>query len=365
MNNQNNKRRVLVIGEAYINNLGDKFIQLGVMHLIRMRWPKSVTEGAPLSKYFKQAPASKPSKNIKLKLLIKNNFAFIILNARLVLWFFRFGFIQSVRNIKWRPDVVLITGGPMFDGYVLHTTAFVFWSTLFGCMFKLPVAVFGVANAAGVSKTHNRLLAFGLKFVKSLTLRTEASLRRHQRTIGTEARVAPCPAFLTSEIFPYQMAKQNLAILAPSSYKQYLFNMSFENGAVLTEDEYIDFYLNRCLMLQKQNLELLFTCSVSSQDLGIIQKIADKLKLSANLNVPIVIPDNCETLSALLAGSSLVVSGRLHMLIPAFSYGCQCEAFPYAAKLREFMDEVVNSGVDLATLKRQLVDGFNATADPL
>lgn len=365
MNNQNKKLRILVIGEAYTNNLGDKFIQLGVMHLIRMRWAKSIIEGAPFSKRLKQAQTFQPRKNSKLKLLISRNFALLYLNVALVHWVFQFGLGQALKNIKWRPDVVLITGGPMFDGYIFHTTAFVFWSTLFGGMFKLPVAVFGVANAQGVSKTHNRLLAFGLKFTKALTLRTDASLKRHQRTIGNEARVAPCPAFLTSEIFPYQMAKQNLAILAPSSYKQYLFNMSFENGAVLSENEYINFYVDHCLELHEQNLELLFTCSVSSQDLGIIQKIADKLKLSANLNVPISIPDNCETLSTLLAGSSLVVSGRLHMLIPAFSYGCQCEAFPYAAKLREFMDEVVNSGVDLATLKQQLVDGFNATADAL
>ncbi len=365
MNNQNNKPRILVIGEAYTDNLGDKFIQLGVMHLIRMRWTESVIEGAPLSQIFKQAQKCQPQKNRKLKLLINNNFAFIILNARLVVWVFQFGFGQALRNIKWRPDVVLITGGPMFDGYIFHTTAFVFWSTLFGGMFKLPVAVFGVANAERVSKTHKRLLVFGLKFVKTLTLRTDASLRRHQRTIGSEARVAPCPAFLTNEVFPYPIAKQNLAIVAPSSYKQYLFNMAFENGEVLTEDEYIDFYVDRCLALHKQNLKLLFTCSVSSQDSEIIQKIVDKLKLSANLSGPISIPDNCEALSALLAGSLMVISGRLHVLIPAFSYGCQCEAFPYAAKLREFMDEVVNSGVDLATLKRQLVDGFNATADAL
>lgn len=365
MNNQNNKPRVLVIGEAYTDNLGDKFIQSGVMYLIRMRWTESVIEGAPLSQIFKQAQKCQPQKNRKLKLLIKNNFAFIILNARLVAWVFQFGFGQALRNIKWRPDLVFITGGPMFDGYIFHTTAFVFWSTLFGGLFKLPVAVFGVANTQGVSKTHNRLLAFGLKFTKALTLRTDASLKRHQMSIGTEARVAPCPAFLTSEIFPYQIAKQNLAILAPSSYKQYLFNMSFENSAVLSENEYIDFYVNRCIELHEQNLELLFTCSVSSQDSEIIQKIVDKLKLSANLNVSISIPDNCEALSALLAGSLMVISGRLHVLIPAFSYGCQCEAFPYAAKLREFMDEVVNSGVDLAKLKQKLVDEFNITAAAL
>ena len=346
--------KILVIDEAFTENIGDKAIEFCMKNLLQYKF-----KNADISFQSYGGKYIPPRKN-ELKTTITSKYFFRkikkYLPRKLILrthWFFQNFEELTLKHLNITYDLVVIGGGPLIDGYWMYPFAFWLWI----CSIKTKkIILLGMGYGYGLSVFDKKMVKNALESVCEVYLRDASSIKRFQEDFGFSCKFMPDVAFTISKFMIASPKITKRITFLPLNYEVYKNQVS-EQETVLLANEYFDFLFNTIREWHLTGYSIGLSTSQASQDLTILQEIHAKL-IELEIHAEMTIPKNLEALVEVISASEIIFSGRMHALIVGYSYGCQCIAFPNTRKLRNFDEEIIMPKKKLSEITESIFQTF-------
>ena len=349
--------KILVIDEAFTENIGDKAIEFCMKNLLQYKYPDAdISFQSYRGKYI---PSEK--NELQVKKIVRPFFRKIkhILPIKLILrtqWFFQ-NFEELIlkhRNIKY--DLTVIGGGPLIDGYWMYPFAFWLWVRRIKAK---KTILLGMGYGYDLSVFDKKMVKNALKSVDEVYLRDVSSIKRFQDDFGFSCKFMPDVAFTISKFMPASSKISKRITFFPIGYEFYKNQMSGLETILLAND-YDDFLLKTVQAWHLKGYSICLSASQISQDFMVLEKLHNEL-IKLQIEVEVNIPKNLEALVEIISSSENIFSGRMHPLILGYSYSKECIVYPRTRKLSNFDEEIVKPKKSLA----QITDSIFQTFDKL
>ena len=344
--------KILVILDAFTDNLGDTAIAFCTKNMLLHRFPNAeVCFQSYRGKYSRpvrmNGKVKKYTRGIlrHLKKIVPEKF------IRRAHWYWqnRDEIRHKHRNTTY--DLVAIGGGPLIDAYWMYPFAFWVWASKYHAFSTNRVIMLGTGYGFNLSQFDKRLVSNALKNVKKAYLRDESSMVRFQQDFQYSSELMYDVAFTISK-FISANPRLNQVTFFPLWFdavrKEYTYEAYFSHWLESAKDSYSKGY------------KIVLSTTETSQDLNILKHLEAELIVS-NIPIEVIIPNNLNELVATISASSAVFSGRMHALIIGYSYGCECIAFPDTLKLTNFRTEILIPKTPLSSI----IDNIFQTFDTL
>lgn len=348
--------KILVIDDAFTENIGDKAIEFCMKNLLQYKFPnanisfqsyrgkylpprKNELKITMSSKYF----IGKIKKYLPLKLIFRTR------------WFFQNFKELTLKHQYSTYDLVVIGGGPLIDGFWMYPFAFWLWA----CGIKAKKTILlGMGYGYGLSIFDKKMVKNALKNVDEIYLRDASSITRFQEDFGVSCKFMHDVAFTISRFMDPSPRIAKRITFFPLNYEVYKVQASLQE-IVLPVDEYFNLILKTIKGWHLRGFSIGLSTSQASQDLAILEQIHDKL-IELEIEVEVTIPKNLESFVEVISSSEIIFSGRMHALIVGYSYDCQCIVFPCTRKLSNFDEEIIKPKKRLYDINNSISETFES-----
>lgn len=344
-------KKVLLINEGGLGNLGDEAIRLSLEKLLKdANCDVSWTPFSGLKKTnIATATRPKPAAAGLLKKLVRK-----VLPTELR-WLLRTwtGFLKHLRANEY--DLVLIGGGQLIQSNGSFGLGMFIWVYLFKKFHKKKVILIGVGADGKYTGFDKYLYSKALRSADAIYVRDRDSLSILKNTFGVSSKLIPDIAFYISEIYKYPPRKEKRVLFCPVHYKVYKKKRN-NSEAGLDENGYLQFWEDQIVKYLNDNHQVKLFCTSKKSDLPAAEKLKQSLYCKHGINVEILDICTLEELTREIASSEIVVAARMHALIISYCYGCQVIPFKTSEKIKSFEQEYVNSGISLGEVQGRIAN---------
>lgn len=346
--------KILVIDEAFTENIGDKAIEFCMKNLLQYKFPNAeISFQSYRGKYV-------PPRKTEQKTTITSKFNIGKIKKYLPIklihrtrWFFQNFEELTLKHQHTTYDLVVIGGGPLIDGFWMYPFAFWLWV----CSLKAKKTILlGIGYGYGLSLFDKKMVKNALKKVDEIYLRDASSIKRFHEDFGFNSKFMPDVAFTISKFMATSPRIAKRITFWPLNYEVYIIQASLQEP-VLQADEYFNFILKTIKEWHLRGYSIGLSTSEASEDLTILQQIHAKL-IELEIEVEVTIPKNLEAMVEVISSSEIIFSGRMHALIVGYSYGCQGIAFPSTRKLNNFDEEIIKPKKRLSDINESIFKTF-------
>jgi polysaccharide pyruvyl transferase WcaK-like protein len=344
-------RKVLLINEGGLGNLGDEAIRVSLEQLLKDADCEVSWASFSGFKSTKVAPAAqaKPTTPFLLKKLVR-----LVLPLKLR-WLLRnwTGFLSYLRANQY--DLVLIGGGQLIQSNGTFAVAMFIWVHLLKRFHKKSVILIGVGATDTYTRLDKYLYRKSLKSVDAIYVRDRDSLSVLKNIFGVSSKLIPDIAFYISEIYKYRPRKEKRVLFCPVSYEFYKRKRTSPD-ARLDENSYFRYWEEQVLKYCDEDYQVRLFYTSKNSDLSAVEKIRQRLRDKHAIDLEVSDACTLQELTQEIAGSEVVVAARMHALIIGYCYGCRVIPFETSEKLKSFEEEYVDSGVTLNEIQSRIVD---------
>ncbi|MGH2106886.1 polysaccharide pyruvyl transferase family protein [Aerococcus urinaeequi] len=353
-------KKALLINKGHADNLGDQAIYFVLKKMLEKSGYKvdfvDFTFEEKRNDYIYLDQANKEIKKDKSKNLLRKVNRLLIKSSFIKNIFWSYAHRSSLKKIKFSNeyDLAVIGGGQLILSSSVFPSALFKWVKFIRKVFPTAkLAIFGVGVGGGFHSFEKVLEKKSLKEINNIYLRDMNSIKILKNELGFEADYTPDVVFNISEIYPLKVIKKNLILIGITDYLVY----KRYNPNKLTKIEYYEKWVAYVKEYSNTNnkVELFYT---SSRDLSESLKFKKYLKDNHNIEIPISEVNNLEDLIKLIAKSKVVISGRMHGLIIAYSYGSKVIPFILSDKINSFNEEYVKSSPEIKNIQNKINEVF-------
>jgi polysaccharide pyruvyl transferase WcaK-like protein len=341
-------RRVLLVNEGGLGNIGDEAIRRCLEHLLEARgchveWT-AFSRGAPTQRLPAQ-PGRTHNRRLKrfLKMLVPASLAWLVRHGR--------SYIPYARRPAF--DLAVIGGGQLLQSNGVFALAMFLWVCALKRARSQRIVVLAVGAAEQFTPLDRALLGWSLRRVDAVYVRDRASAAVVQRLFGVAAEWCPDPAFCITDVFPASFQAKRSALLCPVDYGFY--RRKCPAGARLSEQAYCEYWLSAAQRFLSAGYDVRLFCTSKHQDLHFAQRLRQRLVEQCGLAVEIDGADTLDTICKLIESAEVVVAARMHALIIAHAFGRRVLPFRTSEKIAAFEREYLQDP-GAATAARQRVN---------
>lgn len=320
--------RVVIVGQIFSPNLGDRVIYDCLAHLFahsgittlpidlsgRRGWPKpeisgSETSSASLAIQLPRLPA--------LRGRLKDVIATLERGVRL-----------RENSARWREeiasaDAVVIGGGQLLTDINLGFPPRIYEVVRLAKECRKPLAFFACGAGATWSASAARLYGSALSYAKYISVRDHDSAFSIRRSIcpRTAVHVHPDPGFFAADVYgpinpPSELAPMGFSVQPAKHFRRFVPSLRD-----MSDTDYSDFWVRLAAGATRAERRITFLTNGEPGDQTVAAAIAERLR-SRGMDVGLAArPERPEQLVAALADTSSLVCTRLHAGITAYSLG--------------------------------------------
>lgn len=343
-------KRVLLINEGGLGNVGDEAIRCCLEHLLRSRgcgveWTAfSRVAAARCSDVLDRRGRSAWWKRV-LRFLVPVK----------LIWLARYGrtYLPYLRRADF--DLVVMGGGQLIQSNGVFALAMFLWVLVLKCVRRRRVVLVGVGVAEVLTRLDRMMFRWLLRRVDRIYARDRASREAVLKLSGVSAESCPDVAFCVADVIEANTPTQRRALFCPADYAFYARKKGPEHHR-LTEHQYRQYWVDQIESYASTGYEVRLFCTSWHQDFPFVRRLQEFLESERGLVVDVDPAKDLHAICQLIQSAEVVVAARMHALILAYSYGREVIAFPTSEKIEAFEEEYLGGTDGLAAARKRIVE---------
>ncbi len=343
-------KRVLLINEGGLGNLGDDAIRRCLEHLLRSRgchveWAAFSRAAPSRDTDTPRTPGGTFGLRRACKALVPVELAWL---ARYV-W----TYLPFVRSADY--DLILIGGGQLIQSNRVFGLAMFLWVKLLQRARRRRIILLGVGVADRLTGWDRWLFRQSLRRVDEVYVRDQDSAAALTDLLDTPIKTCPDVAFCITELMPDDVPAERRALFCPVDYAFY----ARKKGPCrdrLNESQYCRYWADQVESYASRGYDVKLFCTSWRQDISFVERLRDDLAQARGVVVAVDTANTLAEVCGLIQTAEVVVAARMHALILAYAYGRDVVAFHTSEKIKAFEEEYLQSGKDSASVRRRIGD---------
>lgn len=346
--------KILLINEGLSDNIGDKCIKYTLVNQLNKRnievdfcdFSKIKEE----EKYIKYNEKDKlyTYKTVKRKSKLLVN---IILLVKSLMWFIK-NFKKCDEIItSSKYEAVIIGGGQLLLNKCIFPVIMYTWIISAKKNGIKKIVLFSVGCGRNFNFYENILLKYSLKKVDKIFVRDKESYINVKNNFNIESNLTYDCVFTISDLIKMNTISNQVTLLGIIDYNTYYI----QNENPLTREEYYNYWLN-IIKNSKETFKFIYT---TESDLIETIRFKNYVNKYIKYEIEIVKTSTVKELCNTISSANKVISGRMHALIIAISYGKEIKAFRMNDKLKGFEVEFIENNINIEFIKSKVNNDIN------
>ena len=241
-----------------------------------------------------------------------------------------FKIIFRIGNIKH--DKILIGGGQLILDNYKFSLSLLIWVLLSKLLNNKKIFIYGVGVGSSFNIFNKTLYKVSINFIDKAFIRDSMSAENLKKiTANVNISIIPDVVTVISRYYKPKVKNYNNQLIIGTvdyrSIKRYDY-MKF------TEHEYMEYYKDIYFKYKDEYKCYLF--GNTKGDMKASSKLSSLIKREYNIKLEVLNINDLEELIDVIFNSNLVISGRMHALIIAYSYGVNYKVVDRNKKLKIF-----------------------------
>jgi len=333
---------MIIINEGFSNNYGDQLINKSICYLLNRKIDVTYTF-QDLNRNIIDGDYSTKRINVKQPT--------VIFPIRLL--FYRF--LWLLKNLKRiiktsiKNDFGVIGGGQLLlDNNIFPFSIFI-WTTFFK-LFNVEYSFFGVGTQGGYSNTSKWFIKNALYGAKYIIVRDELSKKIIEQHFNLSIIKSYDVGFLCTEFYNNSNIKREKVLIGVTDYN--IFRLY--NESKITRNEYYETWIKLIGLKNIKNTKLFYT---TTEDRSESYSFKSYMNIKYSINLKVLENYNLDEFMYNITGSAQIISGRMHALIIAKSFGIKYTTYPISEKLLQF--DLIYKNITISTIQKDIINNFN------
>lgn len=341
-------KRVLLINEGGLGNVGDEAIRCCLEHLLRSRgchveWA-AFSRAAPVRASHAR---SRPGRAVWWKRVFR------ALVPAEVTWLTRYGctYLPYLRSADF--DLAVVGGGQLIQSNGVFALAMFLWVLLLKRVHRRPLVLVSVGVADRFTPMDRALFRWALRRVDGVYVRDRASATAVAHVFGVPAGWCPDAAFCVADVIPANQPATRRVLFCPVDYAFYVRKKG-SGGDRLTERQYWQYWVDKVEWYASKGYDVRFLCTSRRQDISFVERLQGFLAEDRGLAVEVDAANTLPAVCELIQSAEVVVAARMHALILGYVYAREVVAFPTSEKIEAFQEEYLEHKEGPAMARRRI-----------